>query len=253
MPNHKPTHESLDPFDKPLPQSIVDFARYKPLPYPSCSPAADDYFAVWRVRTQDLLGACGRWSIVTGEDSCPNIDENMPAEDKARTQRRIDRWKQRDRETRFLILQKLADGYVTETEQYATAKELWDGILAEHKTLPNMARVLRIKRRIIERVRNCPPEMTLVKRVSKFLEDGAALQELGHGISDNGLAEWALTSFPLEDPIVRARINSLDDDTASGGAASDTANGKGVTMKKVMQLAVELDALNVTRPRRERA
>ncbi|KAI0332400.1 hypothetical protein GY45DRAFT_1320897 [Cubamyces sp. BRFM 1775] len=245
MPSCKPTHEPLDPFDKPLPQSIVEFARYKPLPYPACGPAADDYFAVWRIRTQDLLGACGRWSIVTGEDSCPTIDTTMSAEEKARTKRRIDRWKQRDREARFLILQKLADGYVPETEQCATAKELWDRILTEHKTVPHMARPYRIYARMFERARNCPPNMTLVKRVLKCLEDNAALQELGQGVDDGILALMALASFPTEDPVVRNRINSLED------AASST-DGKGLSTREVMRLAAELDALNITRTRQER-
>ncbi|KAJ8494409.1 hypothetical protein ONZ51_g2341 [Trametes cubensis] len=245
MPTHKPTYEPLDPFDQPLPQAIVDFAKYKPLPYPACSAAADDYFAVWRVRTQDLLGACGRWSIITGEDSCPTIAEDMSAEEKARTKRRIDRWKQRDREARFLILQKLADGYVPESAHCATAKELWDRILEDHSSMSGSTRVFRIYKRMIDRARHCPPDMSLVKRVTKYMEDNAALRELGGGMDDATLALMALTSFPTDDEVVRIKINSLDKEDTT-----DNENGQAFSTKKVMQMAAELDALHSMWPRR---
>ncbi|KAI0368059.1 hypothetical protein BV20DRAFT_483734 [Pilatotrama ljubarskyi] len=142
--------DTYDPHDHPLPDSLADIAQYEPLSFPY-GPKADDAFPVWKLRTESLLMAAGRWDVVTGEDVCPALDDAMSPEDKKRALRRLQRWQQRDAQARFLILQKLEDNYVPVIGQCGSAKELWERICEDHTAGSVGLRVYRIMDRILNR------------------------------------------------------------------------------------------------------
>lgn len=228
--------------DSEIFELVVSFERERlSQPY---SDEADDRYPLWATRTQALLAAAGRWTIVTGEDARPVIGEEFSPEERELAERRLSKWEGRDAEACLIIDRMLSPDYMRTSGLFLcnSAKEMWDKIRHIHVEAGRGLKAIRVYRRM--HARKYEEGTSLADFAQGFLTDNRLLQAYGTGMDDKMLALMIIQALPWHDDATRVALYPLVDKIFD---VDDKAEPAGTSLErptnKLTRLLRDIDCL----------